>query len=182
MEEKKPTQLINSLTFGLLTGLTFIAFSVLTINMNMGQSPISWLGYGILVGGLWWGAVNYRDKALNGFMSYGEAFRSLFFTLLFASVLMTIFMFIYFKYINVDYFDSAKVKAEEQMREKGMSDEQIEMGMKYAATFMSPAWVATFTLLGYLIIGSILSAIAAAFIKKENPDQFGENNQSENSN
>jgi hypothetical protein len=53
------------------------------------------------------------------------------------------------------------------MADKGMSEEQISMGMTYAAKFMTPFWLFLFSLLGSALMGLVFSLFISIFTKKE---------------
>jgi hypothetical protein len=119
-----------------------------------------------------WGTINYRNKGLNGFMSYGKAFGSCYLILLFASILLSVFMYVYIGFIDQHVMDKAMVQAEENMRQKGMDDGQIAMGMKYAKMFMTPVAIGIITFIVYQLLGTILALLTAIFLRKDNPSPF----------
>jgi hypothetical protein len=170
MEPKKITFFSNSFSFGILTAVALIIFSVLLMALDLNQSPVAWFAYAIMVAFLAWGTVNYRNKAKGGYISYGKAYGSCMYILLFASIILSIFMFVYLGYIDTAIMEKAMLKAEEDMIAQGLPDEQIEIGMKYARMFSTPTMISIFVFLGYMIFGAILSLIIAAFIKKDNPN------------
>ncbi len=56
---------------------------------------------------------------------------------------------------------------QQNLVEKGMSDDQIEMAMDYTRTFMTPIWLFTFSVLGTTLMGFIFSLFISIFMKKE---------------
>jgi hypothetical protein len=51
-----------------------------------------------------------------------------------------------------------------------MSDEKIDQAIEMGERFRAPFYTFTFGVLGSLFVGSILSLIMAAILKKPNPD------------
>jgi hypothetical protein len=65
-------------------------------------------------------------------------------------------------------------QTEENMVKKGMSDEQIELALKYSAKFMQPLWMAIMSIVMYTFWGTIISLIVGIFTKKEDPSFEGQ--------
>src|ERR1043166_4990399 len=99
-----------------------------------------------------------EQKKLNGdFITFGEAFKSGFFMMCVVAVIMSVFTFIYFKFINPDFVDFATEKAREQMENRDLSDEQIEKAMDFTKMFLNTGFMTAVALIGNIIIGAILS-------------------------
>src|ERR1051326_8828210 len=167
---KKNSLGANSLEFGVITAFSLIAFTAILMVAGLNQSPLAYLGYVLLIGGMVLGTLRFRKRAMGGYLTYGKAFGSCYLIMLFASVLLSIFLYVYIKFIDPNLMDNAMMQAEENMRQKGMSDEQMEMGMKYVRMFMTPGAIAIMTIIFYQIFGSILGLIVAAFLSKANPN------------
>ena len=59
------------------------------------------------------------------------------------------------------------LRAEEQLYEKGMPDDQIEMAMTWTRKFMMPGPMAAMVVVSYTVVGFIVSLITSAILKKE---------------
>lgn len=96
MEEKSRSTTINGIYYGLMTGAGLIILSLILfladLYMNKGVSSI---GYLVLIAGMVYGAIDYRKKYLNGFMTYGKAFTTLFMIGLFAGLVASIYMYLF---------------------------------------------------------------------------------------
>ena len=78
-------------------------------------------------------------------------------------------------YVTVIYPDFMTYIQEKQMTkmlEMGMPEEQIEMALNQSAKFQTPFWMFTWTLLGSMLIGALISLIMAAVLKKPNPEEI----------
>ena len=117
--------------------------------------------------------IEYR-QVLGGSITFGQAFSTGFRVALFAGILGAIFMFIYVSYINPDFITQAMEAQRAKMAEKGMTDEQIEQGMKMSSKVMGPAMISFFAAVGSAISGAIISLITAAIVKKDPPPFDGE--------
>ena len=60
--------------------------------------------------------------------------------------------------------------SEQKMVDKGMTDDQIAMGMKFTEKMMAPGAQAIIIILFTAFFGAILALIVAAIFKKENPN------------
>jgi hypothetical protein len=166
---EKPSVISISLKYGAISGLIAIVISLIrTMVLEANPMESDWkisvlsgiIGIVIIV-------LAHREykQTGDGFMSYGKGFGIGFLTTLFSFVISTLFMFIYLFVIDPALYDEIWVKAEEQMREQGQSEEAIEMGMKMGRIFM---WVGI-VFVG-LIMSAILSAVVSLFTQKSNPE------------
>jgi hypothetical protein len=61
-------------------------------------------------------------------------------------------------------------QAEQNMIDKGMSDDQIQLAMTWTKQFMSPVWMTVWAMLGTAFFGCILSLIVAAIFRRDDPN------------
>lgn len=114
-------------------------------------------------------AIKEERAANDGFISFGKAFGTAFKTGLIMAALGAIFSYLYFAFINTEYMSFVLDKAREEMTNRGMSDDQIDMAVKMQSKFMTPAVMAGIAFIGGIIINLIAALIIAAAMKKENP-------------
>jgi len=171
MEENNKSVIMPSLMYGVYLGLTLIVYSLLLFLLDVdSESWLKWISYVIMAAGIFWAMISIRDKQLGGFMSYGKAFGSGFWTVLFASVLTAIFTYFYVIYIDTGMIDEILLKAEESMLEgnPNMSDEQLDQALAMTEKFTSPVMISVWAFIANVIFGTILSLIIAIFAKREN--------------
>jgi hypothetical protein len=171
METKPRTVFSNSITYGLITGAASIGFALLMYVADIPQqSPIAYLGFVILLGGMVWGTLQFRNKERNGYISYGQAFVSGLLIVIIAGLLSSIYIYLFYTFFDpaahAKIVETAMEKSQAKMAGKGMTDEQMESALNISKKFMSPAVMSIMSLLGSAFIGSILSLLAAIFIKK----------------
>jgi hypothetical protein len=174
--ETKPNSFIrHTLNYGSLTGGGLILFSLImySIDINM-QSPLMYLAFLILAAGIFFGITSYRDNFLGGFISYGKCIAVGVMISLFASILLAVYSYLFFTFFDTTSIQKILDMTEEKLVKKGMSDEQIEMGMKYTAKFMTPVWMSTMTVIMYVFWGAIISLIIGIFTKKTDPSFEGQ--------
>ena len=171
MEEKQKSAFMPSLMPGIYLGIVLIIYSLLLFLLDVDrESYINYFSYVILAAGLFWSITTFRDKQLGGYIKYGKAFSSGFYTGLFASVLTGFFLYIYVQYIDLGMIDDILVKAEESMLEQNpdMSDEQLDQALYMTESFTSPIMMGVFGFIANVAFSAILSLIIAIFAKREN--------------
>ena len=170
MEEKPRSSALNSLWFGLITGGVLILFSLILFLAGLHTSRnLGYLGYVILIAGLAWGTVEYRNKSLGGYISYGKAFMSCFMSGLYAGLILAIYMFVFVQYIHPGFIDEMLEISRQAIYDSNsnMTDEQVEQAIEMSAKFMSPVMITIWTFVAYLFASAVLGLIISIFIKKE---------------
>ena len=170
MEQKNVPASKGALNYGILLSIALIIYSLLLFVLGLDSHPwLNYLSYIIMIVGIYLATVNFRNKYQDGLISYGKAVGVGFFTVLVASVIMAVYTFIYFSYINPDVFQQAMIEAEQRMLEEGMSDMQVDQALSMMERFQKP-WVSTiFAFLGNILIGLVIALITSIFIKREEP-------------
>ena len=132
---------------------------------------ISWLSYLILLVGIVFVVKARRDKDLNGFISFGEGFKTGFFMSFLTSLIVSVFSLIMLKFIAPDMVDNVLKVTEQRMVDKGLSDDQVNMAMEMTRKFMTPTWMFIAGLVLFTLFGTVASLIVAAIFRKE-PQQL----------
>lgn len=162
------------LGYGVIIALAMIMLSLVLFLLELDQSkPLQLLSYVILLAGILLSQLNYRNKYFNGYIEYGKAFTVGMLTSICLAIIMGVYTFIFFKYINPGAMEEVMVQTEQQMMDRGMSDMEIEQGMMMASKFNSVGVFTFFAVVGNIVIGIIISLITAIFVKKED-DSFGQ--------
>ncbi len=158
-----------TMIYGGITGVILIMISLIFYVIDVDPSSfLSYLNILLLIGAMAYAGIQYRNTVKGGFMSYGRGLGVGFLVGLFASVVLAIYTFVFFKYIDPGMIAKIMATAEEKMLAKNpdMTDEQIEMAMKYSSMFMTPIAMMIWTVLGMAFWSLIFSLIVAAFTKK----------------
>lgn len=161
----------NAMNFGAILGIALCLVSAVFMSLDMNSSNIQqWIGYLLTIGIISWGTISFRDKYNEGFMSYGQAFTSCLLITFFSSIILAFFMYIYLSFIDQTFIDKILEKAEEEMMNKKLPDDQIEEAMKMTRMFTTPIMMAFFTIIINTFMGAIFGLITAAFLKRNNPN------------
>jgi hypothetical protein len=162
------TFLKAAMTHGAIMGLVLILLSV--VNYVLGfevAKKLGWLSYVVIVLGVYFGQKAYRDKELDGLISYSTSLGYGLLIAVFAGFITGLFTFILYQYIDPDLMAKQLDAAIQMYVDMGYSDEQIEEIVSMSEKFKSPVVTALSTTFGFAIMGLIVSLITSIFIKKE---------------
>ncbi|PLX14225.1 MAG: hypothetical protein C0597_10375 [Marinilabiliales bacterium] len=168
MEEKSNSIWKAGLTYGAILGLLLIIYTVILYVFD--QSFNKFLGYVsflLMATMAFYGAKSYRDNSLNGFISYGRSLGISMIIIAVAGIISSIYFMIHINVIDPDYIVKLLANSEEQLLNKGFSDEQIEMSLAMQQKMMKPALIVIIGLLGSAFWGFIISLITSIFVKKQ---------------
>jgi hypothetical protein len=161
-----------SLITGIGTGTALILLSVLIY--TFGYTFENWTQYPnylICILGAVGAQLKYR-KVLGGEMSYGQALGVGLMTIVFASILMSIYTYILYKFIDPSLIGQMISTVEEKLVEQGnIPEDQIEMAIKIQSKFMKPIALAISELFGGPFKGVIISLITAIFTQKSHKNE-----------
>jgi hypothetical protein len=150
------------------------SYALYATGASFSNRALSYFSYLIMIVGLVVGMLQYR-KANGGYGSFGTQYKAGILMVLVIAALTTIY-FMVFLQMTPDFMDKAMDQARTDMVNKGMSSEQIEMGMKYAKMFTTPTMMVVFGFIGNLIVGAILGLLAAGITAKAKPLTAEDNN------
>ena len=170
MEEKPRSSTVHALYYGLITGAAMIVYSLILYIANLYMNrTLGLVSMALLIGGMVWGAVEYRKSYLNGFMTYGQAFSSCFMIGLFAGILSAIYMFGFAEFINPNFSQEILEKARQGMVESGqkMTEEQMDQAMVWTERFTTPVMLCVWGFITHVFFSAILALLTAIFLRKE---------------
>jgi hypothetical protein len=166
--EKKPTLFQHTMTYGAITGLVLIVYSLILYLTNQTYNPVlGWIAYIILIAGILIGSFSYRNKVLGGFISYGNAFQTGLLITIFAGILSSFFSFILARFIDPGIVEQAISMTEEKLLQSGLSEDQIELAVERSRKYIGSPVSVLLGMFFFTLIGTVLSLITAAIIKKE---------------
>lgn len=167
---KKETTFFESvLKSAMMTGLAVIAITLIGYMLDLTTNKLfGILGFVVLLVGIVLGTKQVRENVLKGSITYGKAFVSGLLISVFAGVIVGIFSFILYKFIDPTLFDKILAIQEEAYLNAGMSEDQVEMTIEMARKMMSPVMTMISSIFGYALIGGIISLITSAILKREN--------------
>lgn len=171
MENKKAPYSKTALTYGVYLGVISIIYSVILYVAGMlGNKPLGYVSYLIVIGVLIWAMLNYRDKVNDGYMSYGTGVGLGFLTALIGGVIGAVFTYVLMAFIDPSLPETLLNAALEEAVQKSPEIEgNLEMVEGMMRKMMSPGVLAISGIIGSAIGGVIISLILAAIFKKDKP-------------
>ncbi len=175
MEQKTASLSKTSIISGIYLGIASILISVIFyVTGNPFSKIATWIGYAVAVAGVVLAQLNFR-KTLGGTMLYGQALGVGILTIVFASILSSIYTFVLYQFIDPSLQDQLRLFTEEQIVKQGkVPEDQIEMAVNMATKFQKPVFLLIFGILGSAFLGLIISLITSIFTKKKPEDNFSE--------
>ena len=170
MENKITSHIVKGT---ILSGIS-IVLSVLIYVFNLYEITwLSWINYGILIGGLIYGAVLFSNQSDHN-VSFGNIFAHGFKTTSVVIVITVLFTVLAIKFLFPDMVDKILEISRKQMEKNPqMTDEMIEQAVTMTKKFFLPFAIGG-AIIGTGILGAIGSLIGAAVAKK-NPNPFQDN-------
>lgn len=170
VEFEKPGLWKSAMTYGLYYAIISIVITVaFYATGNMTSKVSQWIGIAIMIVAVVLIQLTYR-KQLGGYMTYGQGLVIALLSMLSASIITAIFIFVLYEFIDPGLLDQIKLATEEQMYQKGLPDDQIAAATAVASKFQTPAIIAIGSIFSLTFMGLIFGAIAAIFTKKQSPD------------
>jgi len=164
----------TSVRYGLILGGIMVALPLIFYGLGLEkddtvQQISGYLNMAIAAAVIFLGTKEYRDKDGNGFMSFGSGFSTGMTITLIGGAISSAFTYVYFTVINPGMVTYIKLKQEEELLKRGMSDSEVEKMAENMAMWMSPGMMTIFAFVAMLLIGLIISLICGGVLKKEDP-------------
>ena len=166
-----------AMNYGAVLGLCLVAiaffFNSFGIDKNGSLVP-SILNNGLIITGIIYTIIQFRDTENRGFISYGDSLKLGTSVAFFSSVILAFYTFIFISYIEPNTLNEILVQAEQAILEKNpeISDEELDLALGMTAKFIQPHWMLILGVLGGTFMGFIYSLIISIFTKKETPSQI----------
>ena len=169
MENNNQNSFLKStMNYGAMLGLAIVVYSLILWMLGLSLSkPLGYVSLLIMIAGIYLGLKLFRDQDSGGYLTYGRALGAGTMIVLFASIITAFYTYIMFKFLDPGLIEKMMLMAEEQMYEKGISDDQIEMAMKAQSMFVKPGVMAIGGLVYSVFLGFIFTLIIAIFVKKD---------------
>lgn len=175
MDEKKiPASLMfkSAATSGAILGLISIVFTVIAYVTGLIYQTSNWLNWVsmvVVIVGLYYFTVKYRNAVCEGYISYGNAMLYGWVTYIFVGIISVFFMVILQTIIEPNFMEKVMEIQREEFYAQGMNDAQVDAVFEMSKKFRSPAMTAIFGFIGSVVLGLVISLITAIFAKKNKP-------------
>jgi len=167
MEQKVSVWKAN-LNNGIILGLVGIILTLLIYFLDLTfKTYTQFLFLAIQIVALFLLIKTYRDNYLNGYITFGQSFGAGLIICLYYAVIMAIFTYILYAYIDPGLVDKQLAFVEEKMINKGIPEKAMEAGMGIQRKILKPEIIAPLSIFGNMLWGAALSLIVSIFVRKE---------------
>jgi len=157
-----------NLTNGLILGLIGIVFSLMMYFLDLTTNKwVSRSFYVIEIIILYFLVKSYRDKYMYGIITYGQAMGAGIVICLYYTIITGIFTYFLFALIDPGLLDKMIALSEDEGLKRGFSQEQIDASMNVTKKIMTAPIMTVFAIFVSMFVGTIMSLIVAAFVRKE---------------
>ena len=168
-----PTTRSTGIRYGVILGaisiIYFLIFSIFDLDMSQGVGRWGTSIVSLVI--VFLAHKYYKDNG-DGFMNYGEGVGIGFWVGLVSSVVYSVFTYIYVKFIDDGFITKIREKAIQDMQDKGQSDEQIDMAMKFVNMFTGAEAMLIMGIVFGVIILVIIGLIISIFTQKARAEKF----------
>ncbi|MGB0176141.1 MAG: DUF4199 domain-containing protein [Owenweeksia sp.] len=163
----------NILIFGLVTGAILSINMIIVVNMlydNPDFASNEFLGYAtmvVILSLIYFGIRNYRNKQLDGFISFGKAFKAGFLIALVASTMYVVTWLFYYYLFVPDFMEVYSTHVLEQCTspdELASRKEEMEM---FSEMYENPLFVVLLTYSEVLPVGLIVTLLSSLILKRK---------------
>lgn len=165
-----------AMTWGLYIALISVLFtSVLYVTDNLFVSFRSWVDTLIFVAGIILCARAFKSKiSIEEPFPYSRALGLGVATLFFASIILGLFYFVLYRYIDPMLIDKIQIMQEEVLIESGLPDELIEQQIAMRSITFNPGFMAFQHMFSTVFTGLLISLITSIFTRVKTSDGFAE--------
>lgn len=154
--------------YGIALGIISIIVSLIQyiLKDHLEPKPIyGGISFLLMIGAIVMGILNFK-KSNEEAISFGEAVKIGVGISLISAIIAIIYNQLFIQFIEPDFMNQLLAKQEETMYANGMSEAEIEMGMKMAEKFKGPFISSAFGLVASAFFGFVIAAITGAIVKK----------------
>jgi len=173
MENKNLSLKQIAINYGLLLALVSILLMVIMYVTNIEKNwTISILSMAITIF-LLFSAIKAYRQGNGGFLKLGEGLKVGLATAAIAGVVAGLYAYLHYSFVYPEYIDIIMDEARESMsKSEGMTEEQREQALNFTKMFTTPFMMATFSLIGSLFFGFIISLFSGLILKRDNPNEM----------
>lgn len=164
---------MTELKYGIFTSFilfvwTIIEYTLIVPYLHQSKFYIGFIAAIIPLIGIYPGIKERRDKSNFGYIKFKDAFRTGIVITFILTVLIVIFTYVYYKFINPGYVNFLASETERAMMNANISRDLIDEEMLFVKKYFRFDWQIIQQLLYVLIGGTIFSFIVSMILKKEN--------------
>ena len=166
-----------AMNYGAVLGLCLVAIASVMWSFGVDKSGSmlpTFLNNGLIIAGIAYTIIQFRDTENRGFISYGDSLKLGTSVAFFSSVILAFYTFIFINYISPNTLNEILVQAEQAILESNpeISDDELDLALEMTNKFVQPHWMLILGVLGGTFMGFMYSLIISIFVKKDNPNEI----------
>jgi hypothetical protein len=160
------------LVFGLIIGIILCANMILMVNMMYtspnfkGNDIVGYAAMVVLFSLIFFGVRNYRNKHLDGFISFGKAFKTGFLIALVGSTMYVVVWLFYYYLFVPDFIDVYTAHVLNECAVSDLPAKTVEME-NFKEMYKNPFFVILITYSEVLPVGVVVALVSALILKKK---------------
>ena len=160
-----------AMNYGAVLGLCLVAIAAVMWSFGIdknGSLVPSILNNGLIIAGIVYTIIQFRDTENSGVISYGDSLK-LGTSVAFFSVILAFYTFIFINYIEPNTLNEILVQSEQAILKSNpeISDEELDLALDITTKIVQPHWMLILGVLGGTFMGFIYSLVISIFTKKE---------------
>ena len=162
------------MNYGFVLGLCLVAVaSVMWVfGLENGLKIPFVLNNGLIITGIAYTIIHFRDAENNRFISYSESVKLGTSVAFFSSVILAFYTFIFISYIEPNILIEIRQQAEQAILEINYEKVEEDQILEAVNKFLQLHWLLILGVLFATFIGFIYSLIISIFVKKDNPNEI----------
>lgn len=167
----------TGIRYGLLGGMALVLAGLIVHligavdymdQSSSGNWMVSLANWILMIGAILVATRYHRDEELSGRITFGRAFFMGFIVSLIASLLVMVWTYVFFAFLEPGLLpEIAEVAKEQMIEERGMSEGDAEQAMSFVRPFFSLAGMSLMAMIGTLFTGVIFSLVTGAIMKRD---------------
>ena len=168
MEENSPSAFKATLLYGLLLGAALVVLQLVLFLIDMHKdTAATYIFLVFMLTGVVLAILDYRNKKLNGFISYGKSVKIGFLTMFFASILVAVYTYLFYTAISPGDLQEIRLEQAQNVYNQNLDPDAEAQAIKWQNYFISPVVLSFSMILYYAVVGILMSLFASIFLKKE---------------
>ena len=164
----------KAMFWGLITALALMILNTIYYSTdNMFSESLGYLSFVTYIAGIVLATLSYRKSIdQNTPFPYSKALGLGVATMFFSSIIMALFIFILYKFIDVGLIDKMITFYEDSLLKSGMKEDMVDQQMMLVKKFLTPALMSLSQVFSLVIYGFIISLITSIFLRKKPENGF----------
>lgn len=168
MEENSPSAFKATIIYGILLGVAMVVVHLVMFLLDMHkQQTTFYITLVLTLIGMALAIIDYKNKKLNGYISYGKAVKIGFLTILFASIVGAVYTYIFYAAISPGDLQDISLEQTQNIYNQNLDPDAEAKALEMQGYFLTPFAMAISNIVTYSFIGILIALFISIFLKKD---------------